>query len=163
MSANTTPLLPITGTSPPVQAPNTAVHGLWTYNVMACLMTHEPNACLDCANWAQHYMSHVLRKDPSLTLAETQRADAICAGLDTKLATLSMNNTMLRTELGAVRDELKSTRGSLRSADDKIYRLHDKADDLRDDTDSVIHGLQDQVDDLKHQLRNLKHGQSSRH
>jgi len=163
MSANTTPLLPITGTSPPVQAPNTAVHGPWTYNVMARLVTHEPDACPDCANWAQHYMSHVLRKDPSLALAETQRADAIRAGLDTELATLSMNNTTLRTELGAVRDELESTRGSLRSADDEIYRLRDEADDLRDDTDSVIRGLRDQVDDLKHQLRDLERGQSSRH
>jgi len=108
MSANTTPLLPITGTSPPVQAPNTAVYGLWTYNVMARLVTHEPDTCPDCANWAQHYMSHVLRKDPSLALTETQRADAIRAGLDSELATLSMNNTTLWTELGAVRDELES-------------------------------------------------------
>jgi len=108
-------------------------------------------------------MSHVLRKDPSLALAKTQCVDAIRAGLDTELATLSMNNTMLWTELGAVRDKLKSTRGSLRSADDKIYCLRDKADDLRDDMDSIIRSLQDQVDDLKHQLRDLERGQSSRH
>jgi len=163
MSANTTPFLPITGTSPPVQALNTADHGLWTYNVMARLVTHKPDACSDCANWAQHYMSHVLRKDPSLALAETQRTDTIRAGLDTEIATLSMNNAMLQTELGAVCDELVSARSSLSSADDEIYHLCDEVDDLWDDTDGVIHGLRDQVDDLKHQLRDLKRGQSTRH
>jgi len=163
MSANTTPFLPITGTSPPVQAPNTTDHGPWTYNVMACLVTHKPDACSDCANWAQHYMSHVLRKDPSLTLTETQCTDTICAGLDTEIATLSMNNATLRTELGAVHDELVSARGSLSSADDKIYHLRDEVDDLWDNTDGVIRGLRDQVDDLKHQLHDLKRGQSTRH
>jgi len=163
MSANTTPLLPITGTSPPVQALNTAVHGLWTYNAMACLVTHEPDVCLECANWAQHYMSHVLRKDPSLTLAKTQRADTIRAGLDTEIATLSMNNATLRTELSAVHDKLESARGSLCSADDKIYCLCDEVDDLQDNMDGVIHGLRDQVDDLKHQLHDLEHSQGTCH
>jgi len=163
MSANTTPLLPITGTSPPVQALNTAVHSPWTYNVMACLVTHESDACPECANWAQHYMSHVLRKDPSLTIAETQHADAIHAGLDTEIATLSMNNTTLQTKLSAVCDELESARGSLHSVDDEIYHLRDEVDDLRDDTDGVIRGLRDQVDNLKHQLCDLERGQGTCH
>jgi len=163
MSTNTTPLLPITGTSPPVQAPNTADHGPWTYNVMACLITHKPNACSDCANWAQHYMSHVLRKDPSLALAETQHVDAICAGLNTEIAMLSMNNTTLQTELGAICDKLESAHSSLRSADNEIYYLCDEVDDLWDNMDGVICGLQDQVNNLKHQLRNLERGQSMHH
>src|SRR4029077_8427247 len=82
MSANATPLLPTMGISPPTQASQYIERSPWGYNHLARLVTHETDTCLDGANWAQHYMGHVLRKDPSLSAAETQRTNAICAGLD---------------------------------------------------------------------------------
>lgn len=108
-------------------------------------------------------MAHVLRKDPSLSAAETQRTNAICAGLDAELAMLSTDNAILRTDLNTVHDGLALTHDKLTSADDKVFHLRDEVDDLWDDMDHIIHGLQDQVDDLKHQLRDLERGQSTRH
>jgi len=161
MSANATPSLPTTGDSLPEQA--YTEQGPWGFNHLAHLVMHATNACPDCASWAHHYMLHVLRRDPSLALAETQRTDTIHAGLDTKIATLGGSNATLWAELSAACDDLASTRRTLDSADNEIFRLCDEVDDLWDKMDDVIHGLWDQVDDLQHQLRDLECGQSTRH
>ena len=95
MSANAAPILPVTGTFPPAQAVVNANPGPWGYNGMARIVVHETAACPTCDSWALHYMSCVLRKDPTLTDAEAQREEAIRRDLTTEATTLRDNNASL--------------------------------------------------------------------
>jgi len=159
MSANTAPILPVMGTFPPAQAVVNANPRPWGYNGMACIVVHETAACPMCDLWALHYMSCVLRKDPTLTDAETQQEEAIRGDLTTEATTLHNNNTSLRSELSAVHKELDTTCRKLASADDEVFRLHDEINAINNDMDATINGLRDKVRNLEHQLWDYKLGQ----